>query len=60
MESSLCHTERRKNKREGREVTIITLLADGGIEVGTNTKGANSFSIDGNHRDNFGESLETL
>jgi hypothetical protein len=30
MESFICHTESREDKREGREVTIIALLADRG------------------------------
>ncbi len=28
-----CHTERNKTKKEGREVAIIAVLADGGMAV---------------------------
>jgi hypothetical protein len=31
--SSNCNTERNKTKREGREVDIIAVLADGGMAV---------------------------
>ncbi len=39
---SNCHTERNKTKRDGREVAIIAVLADGGMAVEpfpTTTKG---------------------
>ncbi len=40
MESFICHTESRKDKREWREVPIIATLADmGEMEGGASTKG---------------------
>ncbi len=33
LHSSNCHTERKKTKREAREVAIIAVLADGGMAV---------------------------
>jgi hypothetical protein len=35
--SSTCHTDRRKNKRKVMEDAILTVLADGLIEIGANS-----------------------